>query len=332
MVPVKNGSFLIAGGASLIGSHIAEQLVEGGARRVVILDNYSLGTPDNVRHLARNPAVEIRKGDITRLPETVNAMEGIEGVFLVAGVLTTPLAADVWMGVDVNVKGLQNVLDAARWQGARKVVFSSSVGVYAGTSTDEYGEDTPLTFTKANPASAIYGASKAMGEALCRFYEQKFGLHSVFLRYCSVYGERLHRRSLNAPFILDVYAKVKRGEAPVIPGDGSEVHDYIHVADCARANLMAMESAVSGEAFNISSEHETSTSELVGHILKAMKSDLVPIHGEDERKITFTTSKHLNYVRGKARDMLGWEPQIRVAEGIERMIAYLDECGGEVPS
>src|SRR3546814_4425007 len=107
MVPIKNGRFLIAGGASLIGSHIAEQLVAGGAARVVILDNYSLGTPDNIRHLANHPGVEIRKGDITRLPETMNAMEGIQGVFLVAGVLTTPLAADIWMGVDVNVKGLQ---------------------------------------------------------------------------------------------------------------------------------------------------------------------------------------------------------------------------------
>src|SRR3546814_7282621 len=68
----------------------------------------------------------------------MNAMEGIQGVFLVAGVLTTPLAADIWMGVNVNVKGLQNVLDAARWRGAGKVVFSSSVGVYAGTSADEY--------------------------------------------------------------------------------------------------------------------------------------------------------------------------------------------------
>lgn len=332
MVPIKNGSFLIIGGASLIGSHIAEQLVEGGAARVVIFDNFSLGTPENVHHLADNPKVEIKKGDVTRLPETVNAMEGIGGVFLVAGLLTTPLAADVWAGVDVNVKGLQNTLDAARWKGVGKVVFSSSVGVYAGTATDRYDECTPLTITQTNPASAIYGASKALGEALCRFYDQNFGLPSVFLRYCSVYGERLHRRSLNAPFILDVYAKVRRGEAPVIPGDGSEVHDYVHVADCARANLMAMESAVSGEAFNISSELETSTTELVQHILTAMKSDLVPVHGQDARAITFTTSRHLNYVRGKARDMLGWEPRIGVAEGIARMVAYLDETGGEGPA
>ncbi len=318
---IEGKSFLITGGASLVGSHLTDQLLEKGAARVVVFDNLSLGSETVIGHLRDEKRVQFVRGDIRRIEQMLEALEGIDGVFAVAGFLTLPLSADPWLGIDVNVRGMHTVLEAARWKGVKKVVFSSSAAVY-GSPEGQVVENTPFNVQPLQPGGAIYGATKIIGEQLCRLYSQRYGVDHVALRYSTVYGERQHFRGVNALYIIEAYDRIVRGEAPVLPGDGSEVHDYVYVGDVARANVMSMASDVSGESFNVITGVQTTLNDLVKDILDIAGSDLKPVYADDPTKVRFTTTSVLDYSREKAEKLLGWTPQVSIREGLERLIAW----------
>src|SRR6266567_3567135 len=235
---IAKGKFVVTGGASLIGSHVAEQLLAAGAREVVLLDNYALGNPDTVRHLIGDPRVKLVRGDILRVSELYDAFEGADGVFAIAGFLTLPLSQNPSLGLAVNVDGQVNVFEACRYRNVRKVVFSSSVAVYGDPAPGWVEETAPSNLSTFQPAAALYACTKLIGENLCKLYSARHGV--------------------NALYIMENYDRILRGEPPTIPDDGNEVHDYIHVADVARANVMAMASEVTGESFNVATGVATS--------------------------------------------------------------------------
>ncbi|MGI6855140.1 NAD-dependent epimerase/dehydratase family protein [Mesorhizobium sp. 1B3] len=317
----RGSRFVVTGGASLIGSHIADQLLAGGAREVVLFDNYSLSSPDVVREQLRDARVRLVKGDITRVNELYDALEDVDGVFAVAGFLTLPLSQNPALGLDVNIRGHMNVLDTCRYRRVKKVVFSSSIAVYGDPEPGLIDEDAAYRSHTMGPATVLYAASKMVGENLCKLYEERYGIKSVSLRYATVYGERQHYRGINALYIIDTYDKLVRGERPRLPGDGSEVHDYVHVADVARANVMAMESEVSGESFNVASGKATSLRRLFEIIARQIGSDLQPVYAEGDG-LRLTTSSTLDFSIDKIGRMIGWTPQVSIEDGIERLIRW----------
>jgi UDP-glucose 4-epimerase len=324
-VDLKGKSLLITGGASLIGSHIATQLLDRGVERIVLFDNLSLGSEDAVAHLKDNPRVVLIRGDILRMNQMMEAMKGIDGVFAVAGFLTLPLSRDPWIGTEVNVRGHHTVLEACRWSGVKKIVFSSSAAVYGSPLGGVIDEAHPFNAAGIGPAGVIYGATKIIGEKLCQYYYQNHKLDYVALRYSTVYGERQHYRGVNALYIIEAYDRIRQNLPPVLPGDGSEVHDYVYVGDVARANIMAMASDVTDESFTITTGVETTLNELADIILRLTGSDLRPVYSDQKGKVAFTTTTELKYSREKARKLLDWEPQVPIAEGVRRLIAWRKE-------
>lgn len=322
---IEGNTFLITGGVSLIGSHITEALLKRGASRVILFDNYSLSSPDAVDKLVRDDRISIIRGDILRINELYDACAGVDGVFSVAAFLTLPLAQNPALGLSVNVQGQINVLEASRYRGVKRVIFSSSTAVYGEPLTDVMTENTASNLDPFQPAAALYSASKLIGEHLCKLYHQKHGIGTISLRYSTVYGERQHYRGVNALYILENYDRIRRGERPVIPDDGMEVHDYIHVADVARANVMAMASEISGENFNIATGNATTLNDLVGVLLKTMGSDLKPDFKTPSNTVRASVSTHLNFSREKAKRLLKWEPEISVEEGIKRLVAWCEK-------
>lgn len=330
-MPLGGGSFVVVGGASLAGTHIAEALLAADAARVVLLDNFSLSSSDALAGLpiAADPRVSVVKADILRLPALLDALAGADGVFHVAAYLAGPLVADPWTGIDVNVRGLQNVLEASRHNGLRKVVISSSVGVYGHPGDGEVTEDHPYDRQGVAPAMSLYCESKLMAESLCRLAEQTHGLRFAALRYSSIYGARQHGHSINARLIADVYEALADGNAPDLPNGGSEVHDYVYVTDVAAANLLAMSADVSGEAFTIATGEARSLAEAADHLGRLMGVDpgaAAAKEGSPER-LSFTTTTTLRYSREKARRMLGWEPRVGFEEGLERFLAWRTSIG-----
>lgn len=318
---IANRRFLITG-ASLIGSHVAEHLLQAGAKEVVFFDNLSLVSEGLIAELLADRRVRLVRGDIRNIHQLLEAMAGIDGVFATAAFITNPLHRDPLTGIQVNVIGHQMVLEACRWSGVKKIIYSSSVGLYGAPAADEITEEHPLNYAGLPPAAALYAAGKVMGEQLCRIYQERYGVDYVALRYATVYGERQHKRGINSLIILDAYQRIRQGLPPQIPGDGTETHDYVHVSDTAHANILAMAGAVKGESFTIATGVETSYNELYRVVLKLCGSNLEPEHVGAPERVRGVTTAHLRFSREKAERLLGWTPKVGLEEGVRRLLEW----------
>ena len=320
---IKNNKFVIVGGASLLGSNVARQLLDGGAREVVLIDNLALGTVNAVEDLVTDPRCTFMRGDMTRMNELFDPFKGASGVFSVAGFLGGPMLANPWMGLDVNIRGVQNVLEAVRIQGVQKVVFSSSTGVY-GKIEAPPSEETPFNWDSLPPALVLYSGSKIVGEGLCRLYLQQHGIGYAALRYGNLYGENQHKRAIDATRVVTAWERIRAGLPLVIDGDGTQVSEFVYIGDVARANLMAMEASTNG-AYNIASGHDTSFNEIMDALLQACGSDLKPQYKVDGAKVANPTVTRIGLSIAKAKRDLGWEPLVNIQDGMKRLVKWLDE-------
>lgn len=312
---VDDASILVTGGCGLIGSATVDLLLrEHAPRRIVILDNLSRGSVENVRMALRHPRVEIIHGDI-RNPALVNeAARGMDAVIHMAALRITACAAEPRAALEVMCDGSFNVLDAARAAGVRKIVAASSASVYgmaeAFPTPEEhhpYGNQT------------WYGASKIMLEGLLRSYHAMFGLPYVALRYFNVYGPRMDTHGKYTEVLIRWMERIAAEEPPVILGDGRQTMDFVYIDDVARANVLALASDVSDEVFNVASGSETSLQELAAALLKVMGSRLRPEHGPD-RKVNPVT-RRLADVR-KAERMLHFKARVGLDEGLRRLVEW----------
>jgi UDP-glucose 4-epimerase len=324
-VAIKDGRFLIVGGASLVGSATAELLLKEGAGEVVILDSFFQGSMDAVRHLTDDRRLRTVQGDVMRLPQLLAAAKDIDGVMHLAAVMSLTMDRDPWTGLDVNIRGTQNVIEACCATGVRKLVFASSTAAY-GYGPGIVGdlvESTPFHSAGAPPAAILYGASKIVGEQLCRDAFAKRGLDYVVLRYVTVYGERQHYRAANALYIIETHDAVRAGKRPRVIGDGSEAKHFVHVSDVARANLAAFASDATDVAVNISGPKPTTTLEIVRLVTEIAGKTLKPEHVEpDPGKVRLTSGGAWSLDHRLAERTIGWRPEVDMREGIGRLIAW----------
>lgn len=323
---------LIAGAASLVGSHTADLLLAAGAKEVILLDNFSFGSMQAIEHLRGHDRVTIVRADLMRLPEIIAATKGVDGVIHLAAYMTLGFSQTPWQAIDVNLRGVQNMLEACAINGVKKIVFASSNATYgygSGIKGDLH-ESMSFHTEGAPPAAILYGASKIMGEQLCRTYFQQRGLDYLVLRYSTVYGERQHYRAANALYIMDTYDQVKAGQAPVMPGDGSETKHFVYVTDVARANLAALQSTTTDTAMNISGPDAITTGELVQLILDYCKSDLKPQIKADAPGTVRLTSGGAFYIpHDRALSAIGWKPEVSMKDGIKRLLAWREAAESE---
>ena len=325
---IKDSRILIAGAASLVGSHTADLLLKEGACEVLLLDNFSFGSMDAIAHLQNEPRIKIVRADLMRLPDLLQATEGVDGVIHLAAYMTLGFSQTPWQAVDVNIRGAQNMLEACRVNQVKKVIFASSNAVYGyGPGIKgELVEELPFHSVGAPPAAILYGASKIMGEQLCRQYHQNFGQDYVVLRYSTVYGERQHYRAANSLYIMETYDLVRSGKAPVLPGDGKDTKHFVHVSDVARANVAALQSPATDVAVNVSGPDPITTGELVQLVLDYCKSDLKPeVRPDPPGKVRLTSGGAFSIPHDKAGQVLGWKPLVAMREGVMRLLAWREQ-------
>ncbi|MFA5663214.1 NAD-dependent epimerase/dehydratase family protein [Castellaniella sp.] len=320
---IEGKSYLITGGASLVGSHICDVLLQAGAREIRLLDNFSLGTPATIAHLENEPRVTRIRGDVLRLVDLLEASEGVDGVFALAGFLTLPMSKDPLTGLSVNVIGMLNTLEACRFNQVRRVIFSSSIAVYGTPGGGVLDEDRGYVSCDLQPASKLYGASKLIGESLCAQYAKQYGVQFNALRFSSVYGARQHARAVNAVFVAKICDQVARGEAPVIFGDGEEVHDYVYVSDVARACMLAMVSDAHDLSINIGTGVDTTSTEVARMALRLSgKADVEPVYQADTRAVKSAAATALQIDVKRAESTIGWRADVPLEEGMRRLMEW----------
>ena len=334
-VRIESGRFLITGGASLIGSHTAEELLAAGAAEVVLFDNLAFGTPEEqVAPLLATGRVRLIRGNVLDGQSLAAACVGIDGVFALAGFMSAGLGADPGLGLDVNIKGTLNALEACRVNRVRKFVLASSSAVYGyGAIGGAIPESDPYRSAGVPAPPALYGASKIIAEQLCRLYGDQHALDFLILRYSTVYGERQHYRSVNALYIIEACDRLAQGKPAILYGDGSETKDFVYVGDVARANRLAMASDIVGEAFNISGGKPLTVKFLAETIARIVGSDLAPEYRTAPATgFRIATDAPFHYDRSKAEAMLGWTPLISIEAGIRRLVAWRRQNPPQTPS
>jgi UDP-glucose 4-epimerase len=311
---VRGERILITGGGGAIGSNLADQLVEAGAREIVVLDNFVRGRRENLSWALANGPVELVEGDICDRELVRDLTRGKDLIFHLAALRITQCAEEPRLANDVLVNGTFNVIEAAVAENVRKVIASSSASVYGLATEFPTTED---HHPYAN--DTLYGAAKVYNEGLLRSYHAMTGLDYVALRYFNVYGARMDIHGVYTEVLVRWMERIAAGLPPIILGDGTQTMDFVFIGDIARANVLAAQADVTDDVFNIACGVETSLNELAQMLLKVMGSDLSIEYGP-ERKVN-KVSRRLADI-SHARDRLGWEPEIDMEEGLTRLVAW----------
>ena len=315
---------LVTGGAGFIGSHIVDALLAAG-HAPSVLDDLSSGARGNL------PAgVPLHVADIAAAEavERIFAAERPDAVCHQAAQMSVSRSVrEPAFDARVNVLGLINVLDAAVRHGASRFVFASSGGVLYGDVTAPAPETTP-----AGPVSP-YGITKWVGERYLEFYAREHGLTAVALRYSNVYGPRQNPHG-EAGVVAIFSKRLLAGEPATINGDGRYVRDYVYGPDVARANLQALTADAGAvrpgslTSLNIGTGRGTDVNDLEALLRGAMERELAPrgrhepLPPPDHGPARAGDLRSNVVDAGLAAKVLGWRPEVGLAEGLARTAAW----------
>lgn len=308
-------TILVTGGAGFVGSHIVDLLVAAGCGEIVVLDNMIRGRAENLaRAMARGP-VRLVVGDIRDRALLADLVAGSDVVFHQAALRITQCAAEPRAALEVMVDATFDLLDLCLRHDVAKVVMASSASVYGMAETFPTAES---HHPYAN--RTLYGAAKTFGEGLLRAFADQHGLDYVALRYFNVYGPRMDIHGKYTEVMVRWMERIAAGQPPLIFGDGRQTMDFVHVADVARANLLAAVSGASDVALNIGAGRETSLAELARLLAAAMgRPDLVPVHVE-ERAVN-PVARRLADTQA-ARALIGFAAEIPLEAGLADLVAW----------
>jgi UDP-glucose 4-epimerase len=328
--------YLVTGGAGFIGSHMVDALVANG-HDVVVLDNLSSGHRENlVDVIAR---IEFIQGDI-RDPETcLKAAKGCEGIFHEAALVSVPDSINRPRdNHDINITGTFNVLEAARANGVKRVVFASSAAIYGDNPELPKRED-----MLPEPKSP-YALAKLTGEYYLKVYAECFGLETVALRYFNVFGVRQDPSSMYSGVISIFSERIAKKLPITIYGDGQQTRDFVNVRDVVQANLLAMhveivqdvevvklESDLNESCNGVSTFNEGSARFNVFNVAAGCQTSLLELLNTLEtltgNKVTLNFSaarpgdiRHSLADISKIRNFSGYEPKIELKEGLRPLI------------
>lgn len=292
---------LVTGGAGFIGSNLVDALI-GEGHEVLIIDNLSTGKRENI-----NPKAKFLEADLREFDKVRPIFQGVDFVFHEAALPRIPLSIEKPKeSNDINIGGTLNALIASKAAGVKRFIYaasSSALGSNDKIPMREDGQCYPL-----NP----YALQKYVGEIYCRIFFEIYGLPTVSLRYFNVYGPRQPREGSYVPVVGIFLTQKAAGQSLTITGDGEQTRDFTHVSDVVRANILAMgsEKAGKGEVINVGAGHNHSINEIAEMV------------GGETVHVSARPGEMQNTLAdiSKAKELLGWQPEIRLEDGIKRLL------------
>jgi len=309
--------YLVTGAAGFIGSTLAEKLLKKGHKVIGVdcfIDYYDRSLKEN------NISSFIDHKNFTLIEENINdldlklLLEDVDYIFhqaAQAGVRSS-WGEDFEIYTHNNVKGTQKLLEAAKTSNIKKFVYASSSSVYGDT------DKLPMQETNRLQPVSPYGVSKLAGENLCYLYYKNFSVPTISLRYFTVFGER---QRPDMAFHIFIKA-ILEDEQLTIFGDGKQSRNFTHVDDIVKANILAAESDVVGEIFNIGGDGKRV---VLNDAIDLMEELTGKEANKEYQQVVKGDVKHTSADTSKAKKMLGYEPEVEFKEGLAREIEFLKE-------
>lgn len=309
---MKHERILVTGGAGFIGSHLVEALLAKGCS-VNVIDNLYMGRRENVPAEAR-----LFEGDVLDDACLEQAMEGVDGVVhLAARVAIRDSVEHFFEDARTNLMGTLQVLHHCGKGRVKRFVFASSMAVYGDSPNPK-----PISESYLQEPISPYGLSKLAAEKYVGLLARRLGLPSVCLRYFNVYGPR----QTFTPYVgvITIFIRnLQQGRPPTVFGDGNQQRDFVYVGDITRATLLALESDVTGEVFNVGSGKGTSVNQVARLLIQKLKPGLEPLHAPPQPG----EIRHSIADISKIRERLGFRPEAELTEKIEEVIAWNEGSG-----
>ncbi len=304
---------LVTGGAGFIGSTIVDQLLAAGAEEVRVLDNFVRGSWANLAKAIEHDNVRVIEGDIRNAGLVLDATQGVDYVFHQAALRITRCAEAPREAVEVLLDGSFNVVEAALKCKVRKVLAASSASVY--------GDPSYLPIDEAHPFNnrTLYGAGKIALEQMLRSLNDTSGLQYVACRPFNVYGPRMDTVGAYTEVLIRWLDAIEENKPPLIFGDGLQTMDFVYVEDVARAYVLAAQSEISDDVFNIGTGVQTSLSELCQAVIRLCGGTRQPEH-RAPRQVANVRRRQASVA--KAEGMLGFRASVTLEDGLRQLIRW----------
>jgi len=299
--------YLVTGGAGFIGSHLVDTLLRRGDS-VTVLDDLSTGSALNLPRRKGIRRIYARAGDVNRL-----RLRDLDGIFHLGMPSSSPMYRERPELVGRTVSEAVSLLEFARRNDC-KVVVASTSSLYSGNDPP-HREDMPIHVTD------WYTEARYYVERLAQLYLNLHGMRTCCLRLFLVYGPKEEGKGRYANLVSQFIWAARRGEGPVIYGDGGQTRDFVYVGDVVEAFLRAMDSNTAG-VFNVGTGVETSFNEVVRMLNEELGTSIKPEYADSPvNNYVFRTCADT----GRAEGVLGFSAKVTLREGIRRTAGY---CGG----
>lgn len=316
----KDSMFLVTGGAGFIGSNLCEAILRMG-HRVRCLDDLSTGKQENVDLFIESSNYEFVKGDVKELQVCMDACRGVDFVLHQAAWGSVPRSIELPLFYCANnITGTLNMLEAARQNGVKKFVYASSSSVY--------GDEEMLPKREGHEGNLLspYAVSKRADEEWAKQYTRHYGLDTYGLRYFNVFGRRQDPDGAYAAVIPKFIKQLLSGEVPIIHGDGKQSRDFTYIENVIEANLKACLAGheAAGEAFNIAYGGREYLLDIYCRLAEALevKTENGKVPEPQFGPERAGDIRHSNADIGKARRMLGYDPEWDFERGIKASVEW----------
>ena len=318
---IENKTVLVTGGAGFIGSNLIEQLLSQN-NEVICLDNFITGKHQNIAPFIGNKQFKLIEGDIRNLEDCKKAVDGVEIVLHQAALGSVPRSIqNPVTTTEININGFVNMLVAVREAKVKRFVYAASSSTYG----DNYA--LPKIEEHIGKPLSPYAITKYVNELYADVFSRLYGMETIGLRYFNVFGRRQDPNGAYAAVIPKFVLQLVNHESPIINGDGSYSRDFTYIDNVVQANQLAAMVEVPealNQVYNVAFGENTSLTELF-QLLREYLTDfdteikqIEPIFGPNRAG----DIPHSLASIEKAKQLLGYEPQFNIREGLRNAVKW----------
>ena len=320
-IELSNKTILVTGGAGVIGANLCESLLKK-ENKVVCLDNFATGKPENIKDFYDNPNFTLIEGDIRNLQDCFIASKGVDYVLHQAALGSVPRSIkDPITSNDVNVSGFLNMLVASRDNRVKRFVFAASSSTYGDSESMPKVED-----IIGKPLSP-YAITKYVNELYADIFSKTYGLETIGLRYFNVFGRKQDPNGAYAAVIPKFVSQLMKGESPVINGDGNHSRDFTYIDNVIQANLLSLvttDKRAINNVYNVAFGDRNTLNDLMRYLknylseLDAKISNIEVINGPNR----IGDIHHSHASVDKAKELLNYNPQFSLQKGLKEAVKW----------